>query len=52
MKIVNIWKFLEFMSNANTPTPGKDEWQMSYASDIENGQIPHPIRGADPRGFT
>ena len=22
MKIVNIWKFLEFMSMANAPTPG------------------------------
>ena len=22
MKIVNIWKFLEFMSTANAPTPG------------------------------
>ena len=43
MKIVNIWKFLEFMSMANAPTLGKDEWQMFYPSGTENWQMPLPL---------
>ena len=35
MKIVNIWKFLEFMSMAKPLPPGKDEWQMPYPSGTE-----------------
>ena len=36
MKIVNIWKFLKFMSMANALPSGKDEWQMPYPSGTEN----------------
>ena len=52
MKIVNIRKFLEFMSMANAPTPGK-RW-MANALPLEHRKLanPPPYPGGDPRGFT
>ena len=47
---LEIWKFLEFMSVANAPSPGQDEWQMHYPSGTEKWQIPHPIPGG-PSGI-
>ena len=52
MKIVNIWKFLEFMSMANAPTPGQ-RW-MANALPLGHRKFVNrpPYPGGDPLGFT
>ena len=53
MKIVNIWKFLEFMSMANAPTPGaKMNGKCPTPRAQKSGKSPTLSRGGDPRGFT
>ena len=52
MKIVNIWKFLEFMSIANAPTPwAKMNRKCPTPRAQKTGKSPTLSRG-DPRGFT
>ena len=52
MKIVNIWKFLKFMSIANAPTPGQR--RMANALPLGHRKLanPPPYPGGDRRGFT